>query len=236
MLAGIASSVFAAGIYLALHPGQTYSTPVGGITSIPLTDGSRMTLNTDSAASIDMDRNARVVRLLKGEAYFEVVRAPDRPFVVQAGLREIIVLGTQFSVRRGNDALDVLVTEGQVRVQGGERSVVASAGQRVRVQQATEVVLSEPQSAIESAISWRTGYISLDDVPLAEAISEFNRYNIRKVQIRNAKIAELRVSGKFRSTNVESFVHLLRDHFGVQSRIGAQAIELGEPQSSHLPP
>jgi len=64
-----------------------FTTVVGGLQAIPMSDGSRVTLNTNSDISISLDSRERVVEIDHGEAYFEVAHDPNRPFVVKAGDR-----------------------------------------------------------------------------------------------------------------------------------------------------
>jgi len=101
--------------------GDTYQTPVGGLESVPMADGSRVTLNTDSAIRVSVTPRERGVDLERGEAFFEVAHDPSRPFVVKVGAKRVVAVGTQFSVRRDGDDVQVIVTEGTVRLEPGDR-------------------------------------------------------------------------------------------------------------------
>src|ERR1700722_18020756 len=106
--------------YLALSPtGERYSTPIGGIASVPLADGSHITLNTATQVHVELTPQERRIRLDDGEAFFEVAHDASRPFVVQVGNKRVIAVGTKFSVRRVGDDIRVVVTEGKVRVDSG---------------------------------------------------------------------------------------------------------------------
>ena len=107
-----------AGVYWTFAPkGERYDTPVGGLASVPMGDGSHVTLNTDSEIRIALTDTERRVELGRGEAYFEVSKDPNRPFVVRAGNKRVIAVGTKFSVRREGDDIEIVVTEGKVRVE-----------------------------------------------------------------------------------------------------------------------
>jgi transmembrane sensor len=97
--------------------GDRYSTPIGGIASVPLADGSRITLNTATELRVDLTANERHIRLDGGEAFFEVAHDASRPFIVQVGNKRVIAVGTEFSVRRIGEDIRVVVTEGKVRVE-----------------------------------------------------------------------------------------------------------------------
>jgi transmembrane sensor len=211
---------FAAGVLLACAAGYSawhswsgdrYSTSIGITTAVPLPDGSKITLNTDSEIRIAVTEHQREVELAQGEAFFEVVRDPSRPFVVHAGGKRIDVLGTKFSVLRAGRDVRVVVTEGQVRID----RIRVSAGSVARTRGGTVIVQPQNLPQAEQLLSWRDGYLMFDEVTLADAVAEFNRYNARKLVIEDSTVANIPVTGHFRSTNVESFATLLERGFSV---------------------
>jgi transmembrane sensor len=108
------------GAYFTSAPrGDRYSTPIGGIASVPLADGSHLTLNTATQVRVELTPHKRDIRLEDGEAFFQVAKDPTRPFVVEVGNKRVIAVGTEFSVRRTGDDMRVVVTEGRVRVESG---------------------------------------------------------------------------------------------------------------------
>ncbi|MGH8063087.1 MAG: FecR family protein, partial [Pseudoxanthomonas sp.] len=96
-----------------------YSTPMGSVRTVLLSDGSQATLSSDSRIRIALSHGERHIDLQQGEAYFEVSKDPGRPFVVVAGERQVVAVGTRFAVRRDRSDLRVVVTEGTVRLQPG---------------------------------------------------------------------------------------------------------------------
>jgi len=119
LAASVALGLCAAlGVYrLERAPTDRFSTVVGGLEAVPLADGSRVTLNTDSELQVSLEPRERVVSLDRGEAYFEVAKDKSRPFIVNVGSKRVIAVGTQFSVRRDGDSIQVVVTEGTVRME-----------------------------------------------------------------------------------------------------------------------
>jgi transmembrane sensor len=95
---------------------QVYQTHFGEQRSILLEDGSRITLNTASRIDVRFDKGQRFVRLLQGEALFEVAHDATRPFDVQTGATVLRALGTQFDVEMGPNLTTVTVVEGRVAV------------------------------------------------------------------------------------------------------------------------
>jgi transmembrane sensor len=118
------------GGYVTFSPAADhYSTPIGGIASVPLRDGSNVTLNTASRVRVALSPDERRIDLQQGEAFFEVAKDPKRPFVVRIGDRRVIAVGTQFSVRRDGNDIRVVVTEGTVRLESA--NIALSATRRV---------------------------------------------------------------------------------------------------------
>jgi transmembrane sensor len=219
-------------------PGNVYSTSVGGISSIPLADGSVVTLNTASRIRVEFAPKERRVVLESGEAYFAVKRNPERPFVVVAGEQRIVDVGTQFSVRRDRSGLRVVVTEGVVRLETpradirsasgsipvaaptrlAEIDVPLSAGAVAFARDGDLLVHEESIRQTDEMMSWRRGYLTFHDTMLADAVAEFNRYNVHHITIEDPQVAAIRISGTFRPTDYQAFVRLLHDGYSVDVR------------------
>jgi len=230
-LAASALLLFACGWYVytsGLLNSHRYSTPVGGIDTVALNDGSRVILNTDSRIRVELGARERHIALNRGEAFFEVAHDPKRPFVVQAGDVLVIAVGTKFSVRRDRKDIQVVVTEGKVRVDtsagrdsgaGTAREIAheifLTAGNIARTAKDEMLVRQSAAPEAEKFLSWRKGYVNFDNTALADAVAEFNRYNTRKIFIGDPRIAAIRIGGNFRSNNVEAFLWLLQSGFPI---------------------
>lgn len=198
-----------------------HSTTVGQLSQIAMADGSQVTLNTDTVVRVVVNAKERRVELERGEAFFKVAKDPSRPFIVTAGERRVIAVGTQFSVRREGTDAQIVVTEGTVRIETGEAASVSQApslpaGSVAHASQAGTSIQSRPLAQAEELLSWRTGILVLHDMTLAEAAVEFNRYNSRKIVIRDPLIGAMHISGSFRATNAEAFARLLERGYPLQ--------------------
>src|SRR5215469_11253258 len=147
---------------------QEYATHHGELKTWRLNDGSLLTLNTDSSATVRFGRSERRIDLNRGEALFEVVHGTT-PFRVVAGSASILALGTQFSVYREADAIRVTVVRGRVAVSslatpGG--SVTAVAGTQVRVRNDQPPDSATPVD-IERSMEWLRRQIVFERQPLA---------------------------------------------------------------------
>lgn len=199
---------------------KRYDTQVGEIRRLALTDGSTAAINTDSSIEVDFDGRLRHVRLDRGEAWFQVKPDRARPFLVEAGTVSVRAVGTAFSVRRREGGVDIIVTEGVVSawtVDSANAPVSASAGMKLSVPDVPSqkrAIVSTPSSS--SPLAWRGGQLEFTARPLHEAAAEFNRYNLRKIIIRDPAIANEQIDGIFRTDDPEGFAtavqHLLNVH------------------------
>jgi transmembrane sensor len=148
----------------------------------------------------------RDVDLAQGEAWFQVAKAPDRPFTVTAGRVRVQAVGTAFNVRRAGVGVDVVVTEGTVKVwsEGAEPQLV-KAGQRARLDDGVGLAVSPiAADAAQQELAWREGQIVLDDVTLAQAAQRFNAYHEDRLEVDPA-LADKRVVGSFQTNDMDGF-------------------------------
>lgn len=223
---GIAASLVAAttGIF-AWRVARTVriNTAKGEIRRVPLGDGSMAIVNTDTRVRIDLRPQLRAVKLDEGEAWFEVAKDRDRPFVVTAGEVRVRAVGTAFSVRRLPTGAVVQVTEGVVETWcvGDEAGAVrVSRGGKAFVAPATKPAVA-PLAAeeIDRTLAWRTGLIILDGDTLAQAAAEFNRYNARRIVIEDKALAAQTYVGRFRTNEPEAFVQSVALTLGARTQV-----------------
>jgi transmembrane sensor len=198
------------------HQGTSYRTEVGQIRSVPLEDGSHVTLDTGSRIEVAVRANERRIDLIQGDAYVEVAKDPMRPFVVSVDRTRVVAVGTQFYVERDHNGLIVLVTEGKIRLERpSESPLEVTAGSEARVD-ATELRISHPTDMeVEEMLGWRNGYLLFRDTSLVEAVAKFNRYTRKKMLIEDPSVAGIRIGGHFRLDDVQGFLWLLKSGFPI---------------------
>jgi transmembrane sensor len=173
-LYGLAASLLVAaavgGVWLLWPGGSVYRTTVGGLEAVPLTDGSKVTLNTDTDVRIELSPSERRVDLQQGEAFFEVAHDAARPFVVRAGDKRVVAVGTKFSVRRDGDEVWVVVTEGTVRLEDRRaRSASAPARPQPLSSSSSDPPLSPSETAIEPSSTGSANFVLLPAGSVAHA-------------------------------------------------------------------
>jgi transmembrane sensor len=216
---GVAVSLFLAVVvagawYTISSRSLAYRTAVGGTETVPLSDGSVVTLNTDTEIRVALTRTARTVSL-DGEAFFEVAKDPVRPFVVDVGNERVTAVGTKFFVRREGESVRVAVIEGHVLVEAKANTARPLArlapGDVASADAGGILVRQKPIAQVEAEyLTWRQGYITFRDTPLGDVVKELNRYNVRKIKVSDPAVAAIRIGGEFRVANVDAFLRLIQ--------------------------
>ncbi|SFJ65419.1 FecR family protein [Caulobacter sp. UNC279MFTsu5.1] len=228
----IAAAMVGAGVLVLRE--DRFRTGVGEVRRVPLEDGSAVAINTASQVEVAFRREQRTVRLRTGEAWFQVARDVQRPFVVEAGAVRVRAVGTAFSVRRRLDGADVLVTEGVVEVwaEGSTRAPARlKAGQGAFVANGVGLREATP-AAVDRKLEWRYGKIDLAGETLRDAVADFNRYNDRKLVIADPTIADERFYGVFNTGGPEAFATAVGASLGVEVEVRGDEIVLGGRRAS----
>jgi transmembrane sensor len=232
--AAIAAGVAALVTYRMLDlRGEIYETGIGEVRRIALEDGSAITLNSDSVASVHFEKNLRSVTLRRGEGLFEVAKDKTRPFVVSTGEVAVRAVGTAFAVRALTSEVTVTVTEGVVEVTRPQETpsrVRANERAEIRPHAALTVRAEDPKEA-GRLLSWRNGILSFSGESLAEAAREVNRYSRRQVVVQDPSLASKPVIGIFRAGDVDAFAQSTAVALGAEAQVDGQTIRLVAPKA-----
>ena len=185
--------------------------------AVELSDGTQVSLNSNSRVIVQYDDRVRKVTLARGEALFNVVKHQSRPFVVVIGDRKVIAAGTSFVVRREEptgSAFAVTLVEGRVAIEPiSWPDVLPTAavtglrllnpGERLRFEGNATGTVDAP--SIDKVTAWQRGQLIFDDTSLSEAAAEFNRYGSNKITIDGPLAGQLRVGGVFKIGDPSSF-------------------------------
>jgi transmembrane sensor len=216
----------------ALRAGSAALVQAVPVTQRTLEDGTVVELNKGAQLTVEFSAGVRRVRLERGEAHFTVTKNPARPFVVSAHGMEVVAVGTAFNVRLDSAVVEVLVTEGRVRVsempapaaaiseppavvpilEVGQRAVVSLAPQPGAPQIATLT-----PGEIARVLAWQHRMLDFTAAPMAEVVAEFNRRNDVQLVIADPELAAIRISAKFRSDNIDGFVSLVEMGFNTRA-------------------
>jgi transmembrane sensor len=220
---------------------ETYATGVGEQSTVPLSDGSVVTLNTSSQVKVRFSGSERRLEILQGQANFEVAKDPARPFIVSAGGGEVLALGTVFDVYHRADDIVVTLIEGRVAVvpdvpvgeSGASVELVSANGTPDEAKQAElhvivltagEQVSYGPRGStpvrtnvdLQQVSAWRSRKLVFADTPLSEAIAEGNRYSRVKIELRAPEFEDAKISGVFDAGRNEALAEGAHAFFGLQ--------------------
>jgi transmembrane sensor len=209
-----------------------YITAIGERKPVTLPDGSKLLINTDSRIQIDYNPDERVVRLLRGEAFFEVAHNVQRPFLVYAGGNVVRAVGTAFSVRVQQRDVAVVVTEGTVELAAvapattmssphlprGQpvKLVAVTAGQGATVDDHVETLQTIQPAEVTRKLSWREGVLSFSGEPLEQVVAEVSRYTPVTIVISDPAIRNIAIGGYFKAGETEAMFEALETSFGVR--------------------
>jgi transmembrane sensor len=198
---------------------DTYVTSVGELRRVVMPDGSAMELNTHSKVRVRLSAAARDIYLDDGEAYFEVVRDPQRPFRVISDTAVVRALGTQFNVYRRAGKTLVTVLEGRVAVSPPKinRPVELSAG-HVAESSTARVAVRTAAINPNPATAWRQRRLIFKNESLSAVIEEFNRYNRQQLMIEDPELASERISAVFDANDPRALVRFLAQQSDVRAR------------------
>ena len=231
--------------------------PLAPVTRV-LADGTVVELNGAAVIVSDFTASERRVRLERGEAHFTVTKDAARPFIVTAAGVSVRAVGTAFNVRLADATVEVLVTEGQVRLQPpSAQTAPVALGNTATTPPATPstsptpepllaarqraVVATTPSAAapeiatltpgeIARVLAWQHRLLDFTATPLGDIVAAFNRRNATQLVLADPELGALRVNASLRSDNVIGFVKLLETGFGVRAeRRGENEILLSRP-------
>jgi transmembrane sensor len=195
-------------IWFQLQFANRFTTGVGEQRTLRLSDGSTVVLNTDTTVRVSFTDAVREVRLLNGEALFNVAKNPARPFRVRSDQVVAQAVGTSFVVRRKPTETVVTVIEGEVAVVDYAQVNVASPmvlpELAVHVTAGTRADVTDNQKIRTASVAnpaavtaWRSGRLIFDGEPLVNVIAEFNRYNEVQLVLENSQLSDEPISGVF---------------------------------------
>lgn len=195
-LAVAACFVWIAVPYVALQLQSDATTGAGELRQVTLDDGSRVQLAPATAIAFSNDAAGRRLKLLRGEAWFDVTHDEAHPFKVIAGDNTVTVLGTAFSVRKTGSGTDVAVQRGRVAVTAsdGMRSdrVELVAGQSVSTD---GTVVTRGTVRPDRVASWRDGIAIVNDLPVGDVIDRIRPWYKGYIIARGPGLSDRHVSG-----------------------------------------
>jgi transmembrane sensor len=197
-----------------------YTTEAGEARTVTLADGSRIELNGRTRLRVALSSRERDIRLLEGQALFQVAKDKSRPFIVDTGTVQIRAVGTAFDVHKLGEETTVTVLEGTVAVLSSSptpTSVPETPASANLMVTAGEQAIVTPQGSVKpravnvsAATAWTRGQLEFDETPLTQVAEEFNRSSPRPLVLSGSMPGDVRISGVYSSVDPASLILFLR--------------------------
>lgn len=214
-------------------PRTQFQTALGEHASVELPDGSRLDLNTNSAARVEYTAGSRTIHLTRGEAFFTVAHDVQRPFWVVAGNSWIRAVGTAFNVDLRPSGVRVVVSEGTVKVAATslagsapsdaslarESVSILTAGQQAEMRTGLAKIRPVTPLELTRLAAWRKGKLYFENQPLGAVVEELSRYTDAQILIEDETLRRLPIGGTFQanSQGVDALLDML--HEGLEVRV-----------------
>lgn len=207
---------------------QRLETGRGEVRTVALDDGTTISLNTLSRVSVRYTRSVREVVLMFGEALFTVAEDPQRPFILRAAGERLTASAGAFLLKRLDQApLEVTALAGSIRMIGSGRTLESlPANHLVRFEASEPQVVPVDSGARGRLLAWRDGKLEFRDENLARAAAEFGRYRGAPIQLADAGVSALTITGLFEANDPAAFARAAARSLNLRAEIGPERILL----------
>lgn len=204
-----------------------YTTRHGEHRHIVLADNSKIDLNTNTKLQVKISLLQRQVRLVQGEALFNINHESLRSFTVQANDLRIRDIGTRFNVHLTPENVAVAVLEGEVELDDGQsvnHERLSAGNQRVY---SKETGLSQSKAVTNDTVTaWLNGHLVFKHTPLSQVTAELERYHPVRFVFVNPELAQETLSGTFDANDIEPFLHAIKPMLSIQAKHQGKTILL----------
>jgi transmembrane sensor len=193
-----------------------------------LKDGTGVFLDTDTKLVVDFTDKNRKVDLRYGRANFRIAPDARRSFAVEAAQKLVIGTRSTFDVRRDGDNISVLLIHGQATVKSASPEADSGRqlrdGERLSFTSGQSPKLDKPN--LLPLLAWHTGQAIFENSALTDVVLEMNRYSTIKMEVDDARIARIKVSGVYRVGDNTNFARSLSRLLPIEIRVVDERIQL----------
>jgi transmembrane sensor len=244
---------------------DVYRTAAGERRVVTLEDGSQVQLDALTVLRVDYSERARDLKLVVGQARFDVAHDVQRPFSVLAARQKVVATGTAFNVDVVGRDLLVTLIEGSVVILPQDEPSRDAVGALTRAAPSAAagadgprpgepprpapVELSAGQQArisanghstvtpanVQRALAWQSGQLIFDDETLLSAVARINRYSARPAVVVGEGAAEMRFSGVFNSNDADGFLSTITHYLPVEALREGEMVRLVPRRAAAVP-
>ncbi|MFW5700824.1 MAG: FecR family protein [Cyclobacteriaceae bacterium] len=206
----------------------TKANPKGQKSKIMLPDGSLVWLNSNSQIRY-LDNFTDTLRMvsLNGEAYFEVVKDSDRPFIVNAGGIEAKVLGTRFNVKafENDDQTIVSLLSGKLMVSNATSHELLSPGERIRTTTDSDQ-WEKTSENIEAMALWKDGILTFEKESFFEVIHQLERWYGVSIILQGQPSSKWQFTGFFENETLKNVLEVLSYGKNIDYELNGKNVKL----------
>jgi transmembrane sensor len=213
------------------EPGWLTKNSAAEILETKLADQSKITLYRNSIVSYPekFDKKVREVRLVEGEAYFDVTHNPEQPFVVDVKEIQVKVLGTSFNIQSAQElnTIEIQVTRGSVMIYNDFGSEIVNAGQVGTYDRKTKLfnVTTNNVSKLNT-VGYATQSFDFTDVTLEEVTAHLSKTFNVTFNFKNEKLKNCRMNGEFKNRSLDFILKVISATFEIECTKEGNVIEL----------
>jgi ferric-dicitrate binding protein FerR (iron transport regulator) len=176
---------------------------------ILLADGSKVWLNKNAVLTYPdkFDKNTRNVEL-SGEAFFEIAKNPNKPFIVNMSNATVTVVGTSFNINSKENETEIVVATGTVKVSDTDnsKSKLITVGYSAKV---SDNNIEKYKTSNLNYLAWKTGKFIFKDTPIKQVVKDLNSYYKSQITLNNNEI-ECLFTATFIKANLKDIVDVLK--------------------------
>jgi transmembrane sensor len=210
---------------------QEFATGLGETREVTLSDGSVVTLNTNSRIAVAYSEKVRKIRLLQGEAIFQVAKNKQRPFIVSAHEADVRAVGTKFTVQvLPERPVRIVVQEGVIEIV--RRDKPRAVPVRATAETQTIVASSAPtmvhpiaHPVVARELAWQYGRIAFENEKLSDAAEEFARYSDTKIVV-DPSVSSLTITGLFAANDPVGFARVAASVLDLKVEEGPKEVRI----------
>lgn len=201
-----------------------FRTGTGENRVVTLADGSAVNLSADSAVDVELTPDGRHVRLLSGQAFFDVAHDAARPFTVEAGNAKVVVLGTAFDVALDETETTVQLARGVVGISREGQAVAEMAPGEVAIVDGETGAITRHTLPIEEIGAWRSGRLFVNDVTIDSVVARLQRYHPAWISVPDRALGRQRVTGLYDLSDPDRALKaLVQPHGGTVRSVSSYA-------------
>lgn len=210
----------------------TAHSPKGSVSQLIMPDSSIVFLNADSRIRYNMEANKIREVFLEGEAWFDVSKNKEKPFIVHTSCYDVRVTGTQFNVKAYEDDDEFVTTleEGQVIIQSTENfrladDIIVAPGEQVLLnKESREISVKEVNT--KWFTSWKDNKLVFVNMDLKDLVILLERKYGVDIKVMNKELLNLHFDGTIKNESIIEFLEIIKHTLPIDYKIVGQTIEI----------